>query len=520
MIYVTPSAGHIVMPWRQDLHTLIPHGRRMTHDGQDLLIIPNERDEARLARNLGVEVPSPIATRYDWDKHHPPAWDVQKITAALLVESSRAYVLSTMGTGKTRSVLFAYDYLRQRGQLRGPMLITAPLSTLTPVWEREIFGVLPSAKVSVIYGDRAKRLQRLAAPADIYVINHHGLPIMHAELAAKGFGLFVIDELAILRNRSTNLWKGANAVVQAPKMQFVWGLTGSPTPNAPTDAFAQMRLITPNTTVRTLAQFRDLTMTQVSAFRHLARPDANETIHRMMQPSVRYTREDVMELPETTYVDRDVPLDPKTAEAYKMLHTKMRLALATKSVTAVNEGVLQNKLLQVSCGFIYADDKTVYALPAKGRLDALEETIQETDRKFIVFAPFVHAIDGIMKHLQKAGYDVAAVHGATSRANRDKIFQGFQDGASPRGIVAHPGAMSHGLTLTAANTVIWYGPVQSNETYEQANARVTRPGQTAKTFIVHLVGTQVERATYRRLKQKQKMQGLLLDMFKQQALSF
>jgi SNF2 family DNA or RNA helicase len=71
--------------------------------------------------------------------------------------------------------------------------------------------------------------------------------------------------------------------------------------------------------------------------------------------------------------------------------------------------------------------------------------------------------------------------------------------------------MSHGLTLTAANTIVWYGPTLSNETYTQANARITRPGQKHRQFIIHIESSTVERAAFKRLKNQQAMQGLLLE---------
>jgi SNF2 family DNA or RNA helicase len=76
--------------------------------------------------------------------------------------------------------------------------------------------------------------------------------------------------------------------------------------------------------------------------------------------------------------------------------------------------------------------------------------------------------------------------------------------------------MSHGLTLTAATTIVWYAPIHSNETYEQACARVRRPGQKRTTVIVHVASTDTERKIYQRLKTKQHVQGILLDMFKDQ----
>lgn len=519
MTYFTKDLQHAAVPWDQALASLMPHARALEHAGIKYLIIPNDRDEARLARNLGVDFPSPILTRYDWAGGKP--WDIQRTTSALLAESARCYCLSGMGCGKTRSVLWAVDYLLKTTTAK-TVLVVAPLSTLTPVWESEIFRVLPRRKTRVLYGSKERRLKLLSEPADIYVVNHHGLDVLKPELLAKRFDIVVIDELATFRNKSTELWKAANAVINAPSTRWAWGLTGSPTPNAPTDAWAQIKLFTPTRVVRTMMAFRDLTMRQVSAFKWIARPDANETVQTAMQPSVRFRLEDIQELPETSYVDREVKLDADAARAYKMLEAKMRLLTDSgKSITAMNAGILQSKLLQVAAGFVYANDKTVYSLPATGRLRALDETIAETDRKVLVFVPFLHALSGVAAHLRGKGHEVAVVNGSTPRGARDKIFLAFQDPASSlRIIVAHPQVMAHGLTLTAANVIVWYSPTTSLEIYAQANARIVRPSQTSKTVIAHLFGTAVERLTYARLRSKGKMQDVLLDLFSTQQLEF
>lgn len=516
-VFATANGTHVVVPWRQDLASLVPHAREMTHQGQRMLVLPNQPDEAKLCRNLGVPVPSPIFSRYGWPGNRP-AWDIQKITAAMMAENKRAYVLNTMGTGKTRSAIFACDYLMQQGLVK-KVLIAAPLSTLTLVWLTEIFGVLPHRKAKILHGTKEQRLKRLAEPADFYIINHHGLITIQKALLAAGFDAVVVDEFAIFRNKSTDLWKACASVVRAAK--YAWGMTGSPTPNNPTDAWAQMHMLTPDHTTRTFGQFQDWTMRKLSQFKWIARPDANENIFRSMQPSVRFTRDDVMELPPTTYVDRSVELDGEAKRAYKMLFDKMKAQASDgRPITAANEGVLQTKLMQVACGYIYTDNHTVYELPNKNRLDALEEVIAECDRKILVFLPFVHALTGVAAHLRKKGHSVATVHGSTPRHARDTIFTNFRTQTDPRIIVAHPQTMAHGLTLTEANTVIWYAPIQSLEIYEQANARVTRPGQDSKTLIVHLSGTNVERMTYARLRSRAKMQGLLLAMFNDQTLEF
>jgi SNF2 family DNA or RNA helicase len=262
-------------------------------------------------------------------------------------------------------------------------------------------------------------------------------------------------------------------------------------------------------------------MRRITQFKWVPKPDANDTVHAQMQPSIRYTLDQIKELPPTVYVDRDVQLSAEATTAYKTLFDKMRLSTnAGKSITAVNEGVLQNKLMQVACGYIYTDDGQVHTLDNSGRLAALKETIDETERKVIVFVPYVHALKGVSDYLRGKGYDVATVHGETPMGQRNKVFTSFQSAPSPRVIVAHPQCMAHGLTLTEANLIVWYAPVQSLEIYEQANARIVRPGQTHKTIIAHLRGTAVERLAYNRLRLRAKMQGLLLALFRDQEVEF
>ena len=159
-------------------------------------------------------------------------------------------------------------------------------------------------------------------------------------------------------------------------------------------------------------------------------------------------------------------------------------------------------------------------MPAQGRLDALAEVLDETDRKVLVLVPFLHALTGVASHLRSKGHDIAVVHGGTSRAIRDKVFTDFQMKPSPRIIVAHPQCLAHGLTLTEANVIVWYSPTVSLEVYEQANARINRPGQLHKTLIVHMIGTPVEQATYTRLRSRQRMQNCLLDLFHKQEKAF
>ena len=515
-MYITQDANHVVLPYRTDLATAIPHARAFDYDGQHLLLVPNDRDVAKLARNLGIAMPSPILTRFDWCDLNP--WTIQRSTATLLTESPRAYVLSSLGTGKTLASIFATEYLREIGEVKRALVI-APLSVLTPVWEKELFLARPRANVKVLYGTKQKRLSLLAEEADWYVVNHHGLPILLDQLIERKFDLVIIDELATFRTIKTGLWQSANRLVRSgPK--YVWGMTGSPRPKAPTDAWAQIRLLTPDKTYRTFSRFRQETMVQLSQFRWGEKQGANETVFSQMQPSVRYTLEDVAELPPTVYLNREIKLEPEADKAYTLMFNRLRMMSEKGEITAANEGVLQNKLLQVACGFLYTDNKQVYTLPNKTRLEALRDICTEADKKVIVFVPYVHALQGVRDYLMKQGETVDLVYGATSKTKRDDIFARFQNSPVPHVLVAHPQCMAHGLSLTSANTIVWFTATNNPEIYEQANGRIRRPGQTHKTLIYHLTGTPVERVAYMRLKNRGRLQGLLLELFRDQELDY
>jgi SNF2 family DNA or RNA helicase len=136
-------------------------------------------------------------------------------------------------------------------------------------------------------------------------------------------------------------------------------------------------------------------------------------------------------------------------------------------------------------------------------VELVREIIEEADAKVLVFVPLTGALKVLAAELAK-DFSVEIVHGETSKNERDRIFKDFQSTKNPRVLVANPGTLSHGLTLTAANTVVWFAPINSNETYQQANARVTRPGQKLNTLIVHVEATPLERKIYDRLQGKEK----------------
>jgi SNF2 family DNA or RNA helicase len=497
--------------------TVIPTAVVVDHKGQKLVAVPHRPDETRVLRNLGFEVPDPMPIHYTWPKvsgRHDP-FAAQRETASFLAMHSRAYCLNGMGTGKTNSALWAFDYLRRTKQVT-KMLVVCPLSTMERTWADSVFQTFPHLDCAVLHGTRERRLRMLKQDVHVYVINIDGLSTIRDELKSRpDIDVIVIDELALARNQSTERWKALNEICNKQSTRRVWGMTGSPTPNAPTDAWAQCKLVTPDNPLvpKYFSAFRDKVMRQVTQFKWAPRPEATDVIYNMMQPAIRFSLDDCTDLPEQTFMTREVELTAEQKKAYKDMLSKLATEYAGGQILAVNEAIKANKLIQIACGVAYGTGGEEVVLPSKPRLDVLKEVIEESEGKVIVFVPLTGALESVAEELRK-DWTVETVHGGTSKNERDQIFANFQKQVDPRVLVANAATMSHGLTLTAATTIVWYAPVHSNEVYEQACARVRRPGQTRTTVIVHIAGSDIERRVYKRLQDKQSMQGLLLDMMK------
>jgi SNF2 family DNA or RNA helicase len=507
----------IITPFDPRIAQVIPHAKIVEKNGRQYHITPHKQTESKLLKNFGYDIPSPLLSQYDWGLATP--FQSQIDTAAMLTDNRRAYVLSELGTGKTLSSLFATDFLMQHGELESA-LIVAPLSTLTNVWEQEIFRYFPHRSAVVLHGSKAKRLERLTTPADFYIINHDGVGIIAQDLIDHtGIECIIIDELAVYRNAKTTRWKALNAVAKSKK--YVWGMTGSPTPKAPTDAYAQIKLITPDRVPKFFKAFQEETMFQVSQFQWRERQDAKDIVHAAMQPSVRFTRAQCSDLPPTTYTTYEVDLTKEQETAYKDMVDKMQsilvdLKAAGERVTSANAGVQLSKLLQIGAGLIYGSQadgtRLIGEYDASPRLQCLRDIIDSTDQKVIVYAPFVHALSILDRELSK-DYDTAVIHGGVSKSERDRTFNLFQNSPSPRVLIAHPKAIAHGLTLTAASTIVWYSPTFDLEIYEQANGRITRHGQKHNTLIAHIQATPAEKKVYNTLRNRGHMLKSLLELF-------
>jgi SNF2 family DNA or RNA helicase len=242
--------------------------------------------------------------------------------------------------------------------------------------------------------------------------------------------------------------------------------------------------------------------------------NATQMVFNALQPAIRYTKDECLDLPEMTYVKRKVELTKQQERYYNMLKNKMVVQAAGEEITSVNAAVNMNKLLQISCGAVYSDTGEVLEFDISKRYAVLREVIDEASQKVLIFVPFKHVISILADRLNAEGISTEVISGDVSAAKRTDIFKRFQEQPDPRVMVIQPQAAAHGVTLTAANTVVWWGPTSSLETYAQANARVHRSGQRHPSTVVQLAGSGVERHIYNLLDNKIDVHTKIVDLYK------
>lgn len=502
---------NIVIQDNDKLHAVFPDLKQCQINGQKFCAVPHTLESSVVLNNMGISAPSPIRTQYDWPGQYTPKTH-QVHTAEFLTLNRRAFCLNGMGSMKTLSSLWAADYLQSIGKV-DKVLVIAPLSTLDPTWGAEIFRNFPFKRYAILHGSRQKRLDLLEDDYDIYIINHDGIGIIQKELTVrKDIDLFILDEQACYRNQRSKRWKIINDIINKSNVvRSVWGLTGAPTPNEPTDAYAQARLVRPENCKGHFTAFKHKTMFQVSQWRWVPKKNAENDVNDLLQPSIRYALEDCVDLPPTIHTCHKAPLSPAQSKHYKNLLRQAMTTVDGTTVTAVNAAVLVNKIIQAALGVMIGVDGSLAKIDFKPRIKVVKELVEGCNQKVIVFVPLTGALNAVASELRKS-WSVAVVDGSVSVAKRNKIFQQFRDTKDPHIIVANAGAMSHGLNLTEASLIVWYAPVTSHDTYVQANARIARPGQKHTTQIAHIYATPEEKRIYRVLKEKGRLQDLVLKM--------
>lgn len=518
LLFTAPEPGAILssMPGREI------HGTNFN------VAVKHSEAATCVLRDMGYKAPSPICSYYKWPKFkgiYDP-FDHQRLMSEFQTLAWRCFNLSEMGTAKTNSALWAADWLMKIGVIKKAMII-APLSTLERVWLDSIFATLMHRQAAIVHGTREKRLQALAMDVDFYIINHDGLtigPIREAINKRDDINLVIVDEGSKFRNHDTDKYRCLEKVVGLPNKpvhkRWLWWMTGTPTPNSPVDAWAQARLINPRCSERYkfYGQFRRATMVEIGEHQWKPKHDGYKQAFAIMQPAIRFAKEECLDLPPVTTEDWECDLTPAQRKAFKDMAKEMRTDLANAkeggtTVTAVNAADKINKQRQILLGSIKVGEGEYETLDAGPRIQTLCEAIDFATAKVYVIVPFKGAIKALERELVKRGYTVGMINGDVPIGKRNRIIHEYKTQDDPQVLLCHPAVVAHGLDFTVADVLALYGPLYSNDEYRQIVERFNRPGQTRKMTIIRIGAAPLEWAIYAMPDAREVTQSSLLKLY-------
>ena len=276
-------------------------------------------DEAQTLNSMGISVPSPIEGRYTWTGQYKP-FDHQKKTSGFLTINRRGFCFNEQGTGKTASAIWAADYLMQQGKINR-VLVICPLSIMDSAWREDLFTFAMHRSVDIAYGSKKKRKDIVNGGAEFVIINYDGVSIVEDDIRAGGFDLIIIDEATHYKNVQTSRWKTLRRVITEDT--WLWLMTGTPAAQSPLDAYGLAKLVNPDGVPRFFGAFRDKVMYKQTQFKWAAKENANEVVFQALQPAIRFTKDECLDLPDMVYVKRNVELTKQQEKYYEQAPTNI-----------------------------------------------------------------------------------------------------------------------------------------------------------------------------------------------------
>lgn len=424
-----------------------------------------------------------------------------------------------MGLGKTITTLTAIKELKYYRFLVRKVLVIAPKKVAEGTWTREKdkWEHTKMLRVSPVLGSQTKRVRALNTPADIYIINRENVVwLVDYYKNDWPFDMVVVDESSSFKSHKAKRFKALASM--GSHIDRMVELTGTPSPNGLDDLWAQIFLLDGGERLgKRYTQFReryfqpDKRGADGMVYSYEAKPGTDRAIlDRISDICISMKAEDYLQLPDITYHEVPVVLDPKALKAYQELEREMVLQIPEdeEEISVTSAAALSNKLLQLANGALYDEDRQVHEIH-NCKIEAFLELIESLRGKpALVFYNYQHDRERILKELEGSKLRIREL-----KTPRD------EDDWNNREIdilLTHPASSAYGLNLQqGGNHVIWFGLTWNYELYTQANKRLHRQGQQEKVIIHHLVcrGTRDEDVMYA-LEQKDNVQNWVMESLK------
>lgn len=506
-------------PVKSELVQLVQSGnfKSVSKEANDLLfshsvkLIEEEqkKQEAREIKNQGtVELNIPLKTTL---------FDHQKKAAKIGITLDNTALLMEQGTGKTLSAIAVATYRYLKGQVKR-ILIVAPKSVL-PEWSRQ-FGEHTDIPYEVRSLEGLKKQKKIEAIQNWegveglqgIVINYESVWRLEKEILKWKPDMIIADESQKIKRHGSKQSKSMHKLGRAAKYRMI--LTGTPVTQSPLDFFSQYKFLQPDLFGENFRKFRDryAIMGGYQGYQIVGYQNLEELADKAHSIAYRVTKDEALDLPEIVHQNLYAELESTAMRQYNQLAKESILKLGSETVTAPIVLTQLMKLQQITGGFIKTEEDNVVQI-SKAKLGVLKDKVEdliESGKKVVIFARFLSEIEAISGILNVKHHTLT---GQTK--DRGKLINDFQNNPETRAFVINPKAGGTGITLTAADTAIFYSKDYSLETYLQAIARIHRIGQNRKVTILHIVaqGT-VDETITERLKEKKDLADLVVDDFK------
>ena len=422
-------------------------------------------------------------------------------------KESYAYFME-MGTGKTKVLIDNLAMLYDKGKVNGALII-APKGVIGTWYNNELPTHLPEhiSNVSILWQSNITKKQQEKLETLFEVEEALHILIMNVEALSTDKGmkfaekflschetLVAIDESTTIKNPKANRTKNILSLSQSAKYRRI--MTGSPVTKNPLDLFSQCYFLDPfhldhesyysfrmRYAIMKTANIAGRKIQLVNGFKNLG-----ELSDKLQPFSYRVLKEDCLDLPDKIFIKRQIQLTPDQFKLYTQMKEKALAILNGKVVSTKNALTQIMRLHQITCGHFSSDDGVTQPIK-NNRITELMDVLEETEGKSIIWAHYQYDITEIIKAVTKKYGEESIVdyYGLTPQEERQPNIKRFQDDPKCRFIVGTPSTGGYGITLTAANTVIYYSNGYDLEKRLQSEDRAHRIGQKKSVTYVDLM---------------------------------
>ena len=413
-----------------------------------------------------------------------------------------------MGTGKTKVLIDNLAMLYDKGKVNGALII-APKGVIGTWYNNELPTHLPEhiSNVSILWQSNITKKQQEKLETLFEVEEALHILIMNVEALSTDKGmkfaekflschetLVAIDESTTIKNPKANRTKNILSLSQSAKYRRI--MTGSPVTKNPLDLFSQCYFLDPfhldhesyysfrmRYAIMKTANIAGRKIQLVNGFKNLG-----ELSDKLQPFSYRVLKEDCLDLPDKIFIKRQIQLTPDQFKLYTQMKEKALAILNGKVVSTKNALTQIMRLHQITCGHFSSDDGVTQPIK-NNRITELMDVLEETEGKSIIWAHYQYDITEIIKAVTKKYGEESIVdyYGLTPQEERQPNIKRFQDDPKCRFMVGTPSTGGYGITLTAANTVIYYSNGYDLEKRLQSEDRAHRIGQKKSVTYVDLM---------------------------------